>query len=150
MHGLPYGCLGAVRATEVGPPGQPLFFPCRLLPYWLPVPKTADCPGVASETAEGGYLLPTMDGYELLGEFGLCWDLDSEDLRDDLAAGFSDCAWVHKDPYSVTEDRRFAGLPRAVSVGVVISLLDGPQSLDLPHAAFVDLGVRRLRAKLGE
>lgn len=46
-----------------------------------------------------------MDAYELLDEVGLGWDLDSESLRDDLAAHFLDCPWVHKNPYSLTEEQ---------------------------------------------
>jgi hypothetical protein len=30
--------------------------------------------------------------------------LDNEQLRDDLASEFMDCAWVHKNPYSLTEE----------------------------------------------
>lgn len=59
---------------------------------------------VGYESAEGGYQLSTMDGYELLDEFGLCWDLDDENLRDDLAADFMNTSWVHKNPYSLTEE----------------------------------------------
>ncbi len=55
-------------------------------------------------TADGGYLLPTMDGAELLDELGLGWDLENDSLRDDLAAAFDDQSWVHKNPYSLTEN----------------------------------------------
>src|SRR5690349_19563576 len=38
---------------------------------------------VGYETAEGGYQLSTMDGYELLDEVGVGW-LDNQALNDDL------------------------------------------------------------------
>ena len=59
---------------------------------------------VGYETREGGYLLPTMDAYELLLEACPDWDPRSERLRDDLAAEFKDTLWVHKNPYSPTEE----------------------------------------------
>lgn len=59
---------------------------------------------VGYESREGGYLLPTMDGYELLSEAAPDWDPGSERLRDDLAAEFMDTQWVHKNPYSPTEE----------------------------------------------
>lgn len=57
---------------------------------------------VGYDSAEGGYLLPSMDGSELLGDLDL--DLDNEGLLDDLAGEFSDCPWVHKDPYGLSEE----------------------------------------------
>jgi hypothetical protein len=60
---------------------------------------------VGFDSGEGGYQLPTMDGYQLLDEFGIGWDLDNSKLRDDLAAEFSDTPWVHKYPYSLTEEQ---------------------------------------------
>ena len=59
---------------------------------------------VGWESREGGFLLSTMDGYELLGEACPDWDPRSEQLRDDLADEFMDTQWVHKDPYSLTEE----------------------------------------------
>jgi hypothetical protein len=58
---------------------------------------------VGYESAEGGYQLSTMDGYELLDEVGVGW-LDNQELNDDLAAEFMDTPWVHKNPYSLTEE----------------------------------------------
>jgi hypothetical protein len=58
---------------------------------------------VGFEGAEGGYLLSTMDGYELLDEVGVGW-LDNQVLNDDLAAEFNDTPWVHRNPYSLTEE----------------------------------------------
>jgi hypothetical protein len=60
---------------------------------------------VGFETAEGGYLLPTLDAHELLEECGLGWNLDGQELLRDLIRHFSDCAWVHRDPYSLTEEQ---------------------------------------------
>lgn len=59
---------------------------------------------VGYESAEGGYQLSTMDGYELLDEVGVGW-LDNQELNDDLAAHFNDTPWVHRNPYSLTEER---------------------------------------------
>ena len=58
---------------------------------------------VGYASSEGGYLLETMDGYELLGALDLDWDL-APDLLRDLAGEFSDCPWVHKNPYSLPEE----------------------------------------------
>ena len=58
---------------------------------------------VGYESAEGGYQLPTLDGYELLDEVGVGW-LDNQRLQDDLAAEFMDTPWVHRNPYSLTEE----------------------------------------------
>ena len=59
---------------------------------------------VGYATREGGYLLPTMDAYELLGDACPDWDLRSEQLSDDIAAEFMETPWVHKYPYSPTEE----------------------------------------------
>ncbi len=59
---------------------------------------------VGWESREGGFQWHTMDGYELLGEACLDWDPRSEQLRDDLADEFMDTQWVHKNPYSLTEE----------------------------------------------
>jgi hypothetical protein len=61
---------------------------------------------VGYDSEEGGYQLETMDGYDLLDEFGLGWDLGNEQLRDDLAEEFSDHEWVHIYPYSLTEESK--------------------------------------------
>ena len=42
---------------------------------------------------EGGWLLPTMDSYDLLGDLGL------GNFYDDAALAFSDHDWVERDPY---------------------------------------------------
>ena len=55
------------------------------------------------DSGEGGYQLATMDGYDILEEVGVLW-LENESLCDDLAAGFMDVAWVHKQAYSLTEE----------------------------------------------
>ena len=59
---------------------------------------------VGYESREGGYQLPTMDAYELLNEVAPDWDPGSERLRDDIAAEFMETPWVHKHPYSPTEE----------------------------------------------
>ena len=55
-------------------------------------------------TREGGYLLPTMDAHELLFEACPYLDSRSERLLDDIAAEFLETPWVHKNPYSLTEE----------------------------------------------
>jgi hypothetical protein len=52
---------------------------------------------VGYESAEGGYLLPTMDGDDLIGEVGL--DDSQEDVFEDLCDAFRGQLWVHQDPY---------------------------------------------------
>ena len=42
---------------------------------------------------EGGWLLPTMDSYDLLGDLGL------GTFYDDAALAFLDHDWVERDPY---------------------------------------------------
>jgi hypothetical protein len=59
---------------------------------------------VGYDSGEGGYQLSTMDSYEVLDEVGLGWDLKNDALRDALAQGMGDCAWVHRSPYSLTEE----------------------------------------------
>ena len=59
---------------------------------------------VGYATSEGGYLLPTMDAYELLWDACPDWDPRSEQLRDDIAAEFMETPWVHQYPYSPTEE----------------------------------------------
>ena len=59
---------------------------------------------VGHATREGGHLLPTMNAYELLGEACPDWDLRSEQLGDDIAAELTETPWVHKHPYSPTEE----------------------------------------------
>lgn len=51
---------------------------------------------VAWESAEGGYLLSTMDSADLLATIGL--DVEGE-LQEDIENAFSERAWVHQDPY---------------------------------------------------
>ena len=58
---------------------------------------------VGYEGAEGGYQLPTMDGYNLLETVGVVW-LDNPELFEELANEFMDTPWVHKHPYSLTEE----------------------------------------------
>lgn len=51
-------------------------------------------------SAEGGWLLPLKETYDLL------WDLElteNDDLIDDLAVAFDHRAWVQRDPYSLSE-----------------------------------------------
>lgn len=60
---------------------------------------------VGYATSEGGYLLLTMDAYELFWEACPNWDPRSEQLREDLAAEFMETLWVHKNPYSPTEEQ---------------------------------------------
>lgn len=59
---------------------------------------------VGWESREGGFLLSTMDGDELLGEACPDWDPRSEQLRHDIAAKFMDTDWVHRHPYSPTKE----------------------------------------------
>ena len=59
---------------------------------------------VGYESREGGYLLPTMDGDDLLREACPDWEPRSEGLRDEIANEFKHTLWVHKDPYSLTKD----------------------------------------------
>ena len=64
---------------------------------------------VGYATREGGYLLPTMDAYELLLEVAPDWDPRSERLRSDVAAEFLETPWVHTNPYSPTEEEEWIG-----------------------------------------
>ena len=59
---------------------------------------------VSWESREGGFQLSTMDGYELLLEACPDWGPRSEQLGDHIAAEFMDTEWVHRDPYSLTEE----------------------------------------------
>ena len=52
---------------------------------------------VGWDSAEGGWLLPTMDARDLLSEAGL--EETQEDLLEDLRQAFSQSEWVQKDPY---------------------------------------------------
>jgi hypothetical protein len=60
---------------------------------------------VGYETAEGGYLLPTMDGHKLLAAVGLAVFVKDVSLLDDLASPFHDTPWVHRHAYSLTEEQ---------------------------------------------
>lgn len=53
-------------------------------------------------SAEGGYLLPTMDGWDLLLDVGL--DGSNQGFLDDLQDGLSEHDWVKQDPYGSWED----------------------------------------------
>lgn len=55
--------------------------------------------GVGYESAEGGYLLPTMTSDEVLEEVGLA--VDNERLFTALVRGLPDKAWVRCSPYSL-------------------------------------------------
>lgn len=52
---------------------------------------------VGWDSSEGGYLLPTMEAWELLSDAGL--EETQEDVFEDLRKAFSQSDWVHKDPY---------------------------------------------------
>ena len=52
---------------------------------------------VGWDSAEGGWLLPTMDARELLSDAGL--EETQEDVFEDLREAFSQSEWVHQDPY---------------------------------------------------
>jgi hypothetical protein len=60
---------------------------------------------VGYETAEGGYQLPTTDTWDLLDELGLGYDLSAQNLHADLTNALGMCDWVHRDPYSLTEEQ---------------------------------------------
>ena len=57
---------------------------------------------VGYDGAEGGYLLPTMNTYDVLEDVGL--DVEDDALRDELADGIGHSEWVHHDPYALTEE----------------------------------------------
>lgn len=57
---------------------------------------------VGYDGAEGGYLLPTMNTYDVLEDVGL--DVEDDALRDELADGIGHSKWVHHDPYAPTEE----------------------------------------------
>lgn len=57
---------------------------------------------VGYESAEGGYLLSTMDTYEVLDEVGL--GVESDSLREELVDGVGRSEWVHRNPYSLPEE----------------------------------------------
>lgn len=52
---------------------------------------------VAYESAEGGYLLPTQDTYDLLGDL---IDVDDDTVLDAVRSAFDGRLWVQADPYS--------------------------------------------------
>ena len=60
---------------------------------------------VGYETAEGGYQLATTDTWDLLDELGLGYDLSHPKLHEDLTNAMGMDLWVHKDPYSLTEEQ---------------------------------------------
>jgi hypothetical protein len=60
---------------------------------------------VGYETAEGGYQLATTDTWDLLDELGLGYDLEAEGLHAALANAIGMTDWVHRDPYSLTEEQ---------------------------------------------
>ena len=60
---------------------------------------------VGYETAEGGYQLPTTDTWDLLDELGLGYDLSAPTLHADLTNALGMAEWVHRDPYSLTEEQ---------------------------------------------
>ena len=57
---------------------------------------------VSYETAEGGYLLPTMDSYDVLEDVGL--GVDNTDLLQDLVDTLPQSQWIERDPYGLTEE----------------------------------------------
>lgn len=61
--------------------------------------------GVGYESAEGGYQLPTTDTWDLLDELGLGYDLANQDLRQDIFDEMGMDLWVHRNPYSLTEEQ---------------------------------------------
>lgn len=54
---------------------------------------------VGWDSSEGGFLLPTMDGYDLLEEVGV--EPENQELQIALARSLDDCCWVRRDPYSL-------------------------------------------------
>jgi hypothetical protein len=60
---------------------------------------------VGYETAEGGYQLATTDTWDLLDELGLGNDLSAPNLHADLTNALGMAEWIHRDPYSLTEEQ---------------------------------------------
>jgi hypothetical protein len=60
---------------------------------------------VGYETAEGGYQLATTDTWDLLDELGLGHDLSAPGLHADLTNALGMSEWVHRGPYSLTEEQ---------------------------------------------